>query len=421
MWWLAVVGLLLLAHAKIETFYYLLQESPLSGWMDPSLVDSKRLLLDRLITPFRGLVLLIGGFVVAAPVVQDVVSASRQAFQGRSRALWLQSGLAFLVLCVLISPGQLYGLAQEYTNSSLTFFTKATTLNLHQRYLMPALANLLFLRGDLGFLAFSLLLALLLVFLVRAWFHLNAIPIPLWQLISLGTSSFIYFQFSAPGYPDVLVAIFMLVAFGFAPSRRARLSLFVLSLAAHEASLILWAAIAWMLFDRRGWTQLLLIGGLYITVWALTDGGVLAILDARSNAGMSNLRWVLLKPGLELLGIFFAFKGLWALVLAALWQLALQRKWIEFGQIAAVLVGGLIMTFLGLDTSRLFGMAFVAVLVSWRLLASLQSAAWKRFIAVVLAINLLIPPVYTQLNLPLTVRPGLYRIIVDSLAALFVQ
>jgi hypothetical protein len=136
---------------------------------------------------------------------------------------------------------------------------------------------------------------------------------------------------------------------------------------------------------------------------------------------MSNLRWVLLKPGLELLGIFFAFKGLWALVLAALWQLALQRKWIEFGQIAAVLVGGLIMTFLGLDTSRLFGMAFVAVLVSWRLLASLQSAAWKRFIAVVLAINLLIPPVYTQLNLPLTVRPGLYRIIVDSLAALFVQ
>ena len=90
-------------------------------------------------------------------------------------------------------------------------------------------------------------------------------------------------------------------------------------------------------------------------------------------------------------------------------------------QIGAVLGAGLLMTFLGVDTSRLFGWTFMAFLVAWKELAKLGQYRFKRMIDITLLINLLVPTVYVQLNFEPSIRPGLYQTIAELLSGLIAR
>jgi hypothetical protein len=217
------------------------------------------------------------------------------------------------------------------------------------------------------------------------------------------------------------VAIFILVAFSFKLGTEAKLSLFTLSLVSHEASLIVWFGLAWSLLDREGFFQLLVISATYLLLWSLADNGILGILAGRQSGGISNLSWILLSPMNEVSGIIFSFKGLWGLVIGAISYLFSQRDYREALQLLLILLAGVLMTFLGVDTSRLFGLAFIAILIAWKVLAQLEDLFWQRFLSMVLIINLLIPPVYVQLNFALGFPPGLYRTAANLLSQLFMK
>jgi hypothetical protein len=370
------------------------------------------------ITPARGILLLFSLFTLTYPVFQSIrQSKNIQDFPNKLKLIF-NTLFLFLILCIIFTPGEIGGLAQEYSNSSIFMFTKGSTVNLYRRFLMPALAHILFFRGDLFFLIFSFICVLVMLYVLQLWFEANQIRVSLWQLVSLGTISFIYFQIIAPGYPDVLVNIFILLAFIFAGDTRTKLSLFVLSLATHEGSLIIWFALALSLFERREMIAFLVISAIYLFLLFFLDGGVDAVMSTRSFGGTSNISWVINNPVRELVGIFFAFKALWVTVIGALVYLISKKQFKEALYIVLILGGGLALTFMGVDVSRLFGWAFMAVLLSWKLLESLDQN-WKRLLNFALMINLFIPSYIVYMYGQPQIAPGLYEQVSQFLSKLF--
>ena len=413
-WWGGATGLLFLSQIRTEFLLYLFQKTWLSYFFAQTFLQKNAVTIATIITPIRGIALLCSLVALVYPIFQNIRQSEvvgNSQFKGRHA---LQVIFLFIVLCIIFSPGEIGGLAEEYANTSLMMFTKTSTVNYHQRFLLPALANILFFRGKLFFLIFSFICAMLLVFVLRLWFVANQIPVSIWQLASLGTISFVHFQIQTPGYPDVLVIIFILLAFTFKLNTKAKLSLFVLSLASHEASLFMWFALAFLLFDVKGFTQILIIGGIYIFLFLAANDGISGILSTRQVGETSNLMWIVNYPAREFLGIFFGLRGLWGIVIGAIVYLCTQKNFKEIFQILVILSAGVLLTFLGVDTSRLFGWTFMAVLISWKILEHAEGR-WKKILNFALIVNFLIPPVNVLLIMNPYIAPGLYQYIFNSL------
>ncbi len=415
-WWGGVFGLIFLSQVRTEFLLLLVQESRLKVLFDPTLLQTNAITISTIISPARGILLLYSLAVLTSPIIRNIQlpeNIGKVQFKGQHV---LQVLLVFIGLCFIFSPGEIGGLAAEYSNTSLVMFTKTSTVSFHQRFLLPALANILFFRGKLFFLIFTFGCSLALVFILRYWFVANKISISLWQFLSLGSISFVYFQIQTPGYPDVLVGIFILLAFTFNLDTRAKLSLFVLSLASHEASLFVWFPFAFLLLERKGVTQFLMIGGVYISLLFAANGGISYLLAIRQVGETSNLLWVAGHPEREFLGIFMGLRGLWGIVFGAIIYLCARKRFMEVVQILAILSAGVLMTFLGVDTSRLFGWTFMAVLISWKILEYAEGG-WKKIINFALIINILIPPVNVLLISNPSISPGLYQYIFNFLFA----
>ena len=413
-WWVAVIGLILLTQLRMQFILYILRETPLHVIFDPAVLEKDSLTVLTLVTPIRGMILLYSLIVLSYPIVQSLQQSDLIVNSRITKKHILEAILLFFVLCIIFTPGKIDGLAQEYANTSLVLFTKTATVHYNRRFLMPALANILFMRGDFFFLIFSFSCTFILIFILRLWFANNQIQISFWQMISLGTVSFIYFQIEDPGYPDVLVSIFILLAFMPGMNTRSKLSLFVLALASHEASLIIWFAFALTLFDTKGWTQFLIISSIYVFLLLTLNQGLSGVLETRTFAGKSNLELVIDNPIQELIGIFFSLKGLWIIIISAVVYLLSQKRIRETFQIVSILATGVVLTFMGVDTSRLYGWTFMALLISWKILNQVEQN-WKKMISIALAMNILIPSVDVYLYTVPSVVPGIYQYIINTL------
>lgn len=413
-WWGGAIGLLSLSQVHTELLLYVFQKTLISHLFDQTFLQKNAITIATIITPVRGIALLCSLIVLAYPIFQNIRQSEVVVNSQFKVRYILQVIFLFIVLCIVFSPGEIGGLAEEYSNTSLTMFIKTSTVSYHQRFLLPALANILFFRGEFFFLVFSFICTLLLIFTLRLWFVANKIPVSVWQLISLGTISFIYFQIQTPGYPDVLVNIFILLAFTFKLDTKAKLSLFVLSLASHEASLFIWFALAFLLFEVKGFIQFLIVGGIYIFLFLTANDGISGLLSARQVGETSSLMWIVNYPAREVLGILFGLKGLWGIVIGAIAYLYTQKNFKEVFQILVILLTGVLLTSLGVDTSRLFGWTFMAVLISWKILERAEGG-WKKILNIVLIVNFLIPPVNVLLIMEPYIAYGLYQYIFNSL------
>ncbi len=413
-WWGGLVGLLLLSQTRVEALLYLFQETWISSFFDPVLLEKNATTIITIVTPVRGIILLFSLIILAYPIIQNIRQSDVILNSKIKSKHVLQAVFLFFILCIIFTPGGINGLAQEYSNTSLVMFTRASSVSYHQRFLMTAIANILFFRGDFFFLVFSFICTLVFIFVLRLWFETNQVSVSFWQLVSLGTISFVYFQIRVPGYPDVLANIFILLAFVFKLDTKAKLSLFVLSLASHEASLIIWFALAFLLFDVKGYMQFLAICGIYLFLLFSFNDGIYGVLAAREVGETSNLMWVVNYPWREVLGVAISFKALWGIVIAAVWYLFSRKNYREAFQILIILLAGILMTFMGVDTSRLFGWTFMAVLISWKILKNSENN-WEKIINITLIVNLLIPSVDVFLIMNPYIAPGLYQYIFHSL------
>ncbi len=126
---------------------------------------------------------------------------------------------------------------------------------------------------------------------------------------------------------------------------------------------------------------------------------------------MTSIEWLYYNIGNEFLGLFFAFKLGWLIIFTALLGWINHRAWKEFLLVVALLIAGIVMTLMGIDTSRLAGWAFPALLFSWKFISKDQNPLRKNILKFAILANLLIPPLYVGLN-RIDLPAGLYSLII---------
>jgi hypothetical protein len=415
LWWAAAAVLFGVVHTGVDWFLHFFSSSWGRLIAEYYSLTSPRSILINLVSPMRGLAFLFGFGVMLGFVVRGVIrSDSLKAFDfPREFALAL---LAFGLTCLLFFPTGVHGLSEEYANTSLVMFDRLQTVNYHSRFLMPALAHFLFFRGNFFYFLFALFWAFALIFSLRFWFVQNGIRLSFLGLLSLCTLVFVYFQFTFPGYPDTLVFICVLLVFSVRLDLYARLSLFVLCLAAHEASLILWwGLLPALFFSRKAAVHLGIISILYVGFLIQSAGGLSNLVGGREYGGTTVFNLLLQYPLTALLGIFFAFRGFWLLILPAFWICWREKRHSKLWTLAFALASGLVMILFGADTSRLLGWAFLVVLFSWQIVVEHPDLRVQKLLPAAAVLNLIIPPYFVIITSPPYVPAGLYSMLLDLL------
>lgn len=363
----------------------------------------------------KAVIFFVAFVVLAFPIAKDSWSIWRKSsWRDILVPLAVALGVMVVSFALTFQRGPL-ALGVDYSLRSLSPFTQISDWQ-NTRLLMPALSYFLFLRGTGPFYAFFLALTFLFIAMLYSWTRAHA-ALSLWEFLSLCTASFVAYQFQIPGYPDILVFIFFLLVMrsDFGPA--AKLSALLLALITFESSFIVGLVLAWKYLPRREQVVYLLAIGLYGFIWLAVwnfDAG--AILDSRDVQGMSGLQWVMQNPALEVFGVLVAFKLLWVVMLWAA-SSAFPSRRSEAWFILAVIGAGILMTISAVDTSRLMGFAFPALLVSLSVLTeSASPRTGRRVLSLLFGVNLLIPSVYVGLNSGMRTFRGVYGRVVRWLA-----
>ena len=355
----------------------------------------------------KAVIFFVSVLVLSIPIAMDARLAWKKAsWQDILIPLAVALGVMAVSLALTFQPEPL-ALGVDYSLRSASPFTQIADWQ-NTRLLMPALSYFLFLRGTSLFYVFFLALTFLFIALLYSWTCAHA-SLSLWEFLSLCTASFVVYQFQIPGYPDILVFIFFLLVMRSDFSPAAKLSALLLALVAFESSFIVGLVLAWKYLPRKEQSVYLLSIGVYGLAWLAVwnfDAG--AILSSRNVEGLSGLQWVMRNPWLELFGVLAAFKALWAVMLWAA-SSAFPSKRGEVRFIVAVIGAGVLMTISAVDTSRLMGYAFPALLVSLALLTDPASnRTGRRILSALFAVNVLIPTVYVGLNSGMRLFRGIY-------------
>lgn len=417
LFWFGTLGLILVVHAtscRLESVLAALAAACRFG-----LSEADREALPAAAAAVKAALFWMSFVLVAAPVARDARAALARAAPREVFETLAVSAAAGLILAGLVfQPGNV-SMGTGYAARSLAPFRQEADW-FHKRLLMPALAHALFFRGAWAYYAFGLLVTAAGLGALHAWLRARA-PIPFWQFVSLCTGSFMIYPFQFPGYPDVLVILFLLLVMspGFGPP--AKLSLLTLALVAHEASLFAGLVLAWRFLDRAHFRAYLLALGIYGFAW-LAGFGMRPGHLVRSHdvEWMSGIEWVILRPREFLLGLLAAFKALWAIPAIALLRPGGLRRGRDTAFLVLSLLAGVSAALLGVDTSRLAGFAFPAVLVSLQALhADPETRCPPRLLAAIFGINLAIPSVYVGLNTGPILRPGFYELVYRIAQRLF--
>ncbi|MBK9209137.1 MAG: hypothetical protein IPL71_12870 [Anaerolineales bacterium] len=179
--------------------------------------------------------------------------------------------------------------------------------------------------------------------------------------------------------------------------------------------MIIWFSLALTLFNAKGFIQFFVISGIYIFMLFALNDGIAGVLATRNLGEKSNLMWILDDPARALMGIVFSLKALWIMVIGAITYLLSKRRTKEAFQIIVILLSGILMIFMGVDTSRLFGWTFMAILISWKVLEHSEHN-WKKIINITLIVNLLIPSVDVYMFGQPVIMSGFYQYIFSFFA-----
>jgi hypothetical protein len=401
--WLGVLLLFSIVHFTDKRTAQALDG--MSTW--PFLVVGKKEAMGYL-EAVKGLLFLFSTILMSLPILSNACPSLRRSKPADAvRTLLIALGMALLLACLSFSPGN-QAMGARYAEISEHPFTQGNS-RYSTRLFMPAMAYILFFRGNWLYYLFFLGLTVGLIALLLHWNKASG-GLNAWQCLSLCTSSFVLFQFQSPGYPDVLVFIFFLLVMQDGFSEEAKLSLLILALVTHEASLFVGTVLAWRYLSRGKFIAFIFSLAVYTGIGLIATGFHLEALNRYNVSDMSGIEWVLRAPLEELLGVFIAFKALWIVIFAGIvlgirHKLHSETKFIIFTTLA-----GFVMTCLAIDTSRMMGFAFPALLVALSVINQVLPARTRqRLITVIFLLNLLIPSFGVELNAQIGFAPGLYQ------------
>lgn len=415
-WSVAVIALVLSIHFTNDVLFDLL--SRLSFVPDPirALVNSKQdNIVTHILVPVKLLLFALSLVIVVLPLVGDLLNTPHARGSRSKRTPPFKSVLVFLILACLVLPVGVRDMGAQYALLSVSPF-EASQGWYHNRLLMPAVAHFLLFRGFFFFFGLSLLFTMSLVYLTNLWLQKNEVRLSTWQVVSLCTSSFVVFQFQVPGYPDVIVHLLLLATVTFRLTDFSKVALLVLALLAHESSIFISGILCLFILRPRYWLSFYVIVLLYYAVWLGSYGfDVPAALQSHHVAGQSGFAWFASNTATAVIGIGFAYKLLWACIGTAIVASIYQRRWKPGLLMVLLILASLSMAFLAVDTSRMVGWSFIALLFAVRELS--EGARSRKLLVAALAANLLIPSAYVTLNAGVVLRPGLYGWFASSLLA----
>jgi len=325
--------------------------------------------------------------------------------------------ISFLLSILVFRPGT-DSMGTNYAIIARSPFTQDSGIH-NKRLLMPALAYLFYLRDFQPYYIFSVVLTTAFIALLYDWTK-NHAQLSTWQVLSLCTCSFVLFQYQYGGYPDMLVYILFILVMQEYTQPSSKLSLLLLALLTHEASVLVGSILAWRYLDRKGLILYWLAIILYILIWFYVSGqNIDVMLRGHKVQGLSGFAWLASAPFKELVGVLVAYKAMWIIFFISLWISAKQRLFPDMIFILACVTAGIGMTIFGVDTSRLMGFAFPGLLVALALVYQhLDSMKSKRILSLIFLLNLLLPSFNLGLNGGIEFFPGLYQVLYGWMAAL---
>lgn len=413
LYWGAVLVLFLIVHFTGDRIIQWAGLLPFTAGSDLSKPKSELILLY--LPSLKGAFFLGCLAILSLPVWKDLQRKPEATDSDRITGPILAALAAAVLLGFFVfHPGN-QSMGSDYARISRNPFTTQSGL-FNTRLLMPALAHILFLRGNWLYYAFSMLLTAGFLALLYSWIR-NRAPLAFWQFVALGTCSFVIYQYQSAGYPDILVFIFFLLVMYENLGQSAKLSLLLLALITYESSVFVGIVLAWRYLNRRNFALYLAALAAYVLAWFGAAGFDLTVLlTSHAVIGESSLAWLMRAPRLELLGVFIAFKALWVLILAAVILAVRKNRISDAVFISACLLAGGVMAVLAVDTSRLMGYAFPGLLVALSLLREgLPEKTVNRLFSAVFLVQLIVPSFYVGLNIGIVWTPGLYALIYHAI------
>lgn len=423
--WIAVVALFAVATISLETallpFAAMLDKIRSSPEINSYLqaVSGKFASLDRegmlrlvtvsVIIPIKKIVFLLSVATLLFWPLKSLRRAPWLLLGGRAR-LWIATK-AFCFMALLVFPLRLRSLGDSYAHMSISPFDEPFGV-LYRRLLMPAIANIFGLSGYVFFLALSLIIAFVLLYILLVWLEKSDVKVNQIFLVSLLTCSFFIYAFEMPGYPDQLAMIFLILIVLLPLSELGKLSLAALALATHEASVLMLFPVVLFTFSQKEQQRFFLLILLY-GLLALAGAGfdIRSLVNIHSSVGAAKpLTYFIENPLLLFAGVFIGYKLFWIAIGIAVvktWNIGDRR--LSLFILVALFTPLIILPF-AVDTSRLAGLGFFGMLLAVKFL--MERNIINPAVAVAFSIaNLLIPSFYVGLNSGIVFQPGLYRLV----------
>lgn len=342
-------------------------------------------------------------------LLPDLLASLRSDPPVETRAMLRTVSIAFAGTALLVLPSQLGIMGFGYAALSRAPFTSFDPSGqIYQRLLMPSLSWLIGMRGDFAYHVLSLVVAAMLLVAVYWSLHRRGITLTPVELISVATSSFLITQFQSPGYTEPLSYLFLIIVITEVVQGPAAIAAVMLGVLAHEGTFL--PAIAFFLFRKKRveLRYTVMFAALYAALLVMSYGGDLnEIAAVRSVGNISALSWVLQHPLRELAGLFISFKLLWFVIGAA----AVRSREVRSG-VLLFLLSGILLTIIAVDTSRMAGFAFGALLLSIPVVAAgeqgrttFRNICWWNFA---------VPAVYISVNAGVVWFDGLYRLLAEG-------
>jgi hypothetical protein len=347
------------------------------------------------------------GFLVSFIVKPVIHSIQKSDFSISYGIIAADSLKVFAIVALLVFPSTLGIMGVGYAQMSLAplSFVDASD-QLYQRMLMPAFAYALHLKGPMLYHFFSLAITFCTLFLLQIFFMQKKVILTTFEYVSIATSSFIITQFQSPGYTESLAYILILLLFVADLEELERAAVFALCIFAHEASVLILLAISIIFFSKRETGWIIAISAIYGFVWLASFGfHADRLLSVRTVGSVSTFSWIINYPVREMLGIIFSFKLLWIFIAVVLFKMRRERM-----PIMLLVLPGIALTLIAVDTSRMAGFSFTALIYSILYIKQNNLLSRKQF-ALVCSLNLCIPAVYVGVNSGIVYFDGLYQLL----------
>lgn len=358
--------------------------------------------LFRSIFFFLSIALLVS--LIAKPVIQFFGNTKLPRSYG---SITFDSVKVFVIVALLVFPSTLGIMGVGYAQMSIAPFSFIDASDqLYQRLLMPAIAYALHLRGPVLYHLFSLAISFCMIFLLHIFFLRNHVFLTTLEYASIAVSGFIITQFQSPGYTESLSYLLILILLITDLDELARVAVFTLCIFAHEGSILLLLAISFVLFSKREIIWIIAIGAFYGFIWLASFGfQVERMLSVRTVGSMSTISWIINYPFREILGILFSFKILWFFIAFVMYVWKRESR-----NILLFILPGIALTLIAVDTSRMMGFSFTALLYSILYIKQKKLLSDRQF-ALVCALNICIPAVYVGVNSGIVYFDGVYQLL----------